>query len=218
MDDVDLNRRPLKTRSRRWARRIAELLVASRISPDQISVMSIVFAGIGAAVLVAARKLGAVELWAPLICALCIQLRLLANMLDGMVALEGGRKSPVGSLYNEIPDRLADSIIIVAVGYAVHLPWLGWCGALLAALTAYIRVLGGALGLPQDFRGPMAKPHRMALLTVGCLLAVPEHARWGTQYALSGALALLVAGSLATCATRTRAIARSLTSRAQAAR
>ena len=47
-------------------------------------------------------------------------------------------------------------------------------GALAAAVTAYIRVLGGSLGLPQDFRGPMAKPHRMAVLTIACVLGAFE--------------------------------------------
>jgi len=209
----DLNRRPLKTRSSRWAQRVAASLVATEITPDQISVMSMVFAGIGAAVLVAVDAP-----WSPVLFAACIQMRLLCNLLDGMVALEGGKKSALGSLYNEIPDRLADSVIIVAVGYAVHVSWLGWCGALLAALTAYIRVLGGALGLPQDFRGPMAKPHRMALLTVGSLLAAPERALWGTRYTLLAALALLVVGSLVTCATRTRAMSRALIAKSPAIR
>lgn len=132
------------------------------------------------------------------------------NLLDGMVALEGGKKSPVGALYNEIPDRLADSLFIVAAGYCAHWPSLGWCGALLAALTAYIRVLGGSLGLPQDFRGPMAKPHRMAVLTIACVIAAVEIARWGTNYVLLAAVALIAIGSLVTCATRIWAIGRAL--------
>jgi hypothetical protein len=35
-----------------------------------------------------------------------------------MVAIEGGKKSSVGALYNEFPDRIADSLFIVALGYA----------------------------------------------------------------------------------------------------
>lgn len=32
-------------------------------------------------------------------------------MLDSMVAIEGGKKSPVGALYNEVLDSVADSLI-----------------------------------------------------------------------------------------------------------
>jgi phosphatidylglycerophosphate synthase len=150
---ANLNRRPLKTRSSQWAQRVAAYLASTPISPNQISLLSVVFALAGASALVADN--GA---WSLVFCAVCIQLRLACNMLDGMVAVEGGKKSLVGTLYNEIPDRVADSLFIVAAGYCADWPSLGWCGALLAALTAYIRVLGGSLGLAQDFRGPMAKP------------------------------------------------------------
>lgn len=49
-----------------------------------------------------------------ILCIAGIQLRLLCNLFDGMVAIEGGKKSDVGSLYNEFPDRIADSLLIVA--------------------------------------------------------------------------------------------------------
>ena len=113
-----------------------------------------------------------------------MQLRLLCNMLDGMVAIEGGRQTATGVLYNEIPDRVADSLLIVALGYAAGAGWLGWLGALAAAVTAYIRVLGGTCGLAQDFRGPLAKPHRMFVMTVGCLLGAIELPASGNRYSL----------------------------------
>lgn len=196
------NRRPIKARSSAWAQKAAATLAAAGISPNQISVASVLFASIGAAVLA----------WSPtpaglLACAAAIQGRLLCNLLDGMVAIEGGRKSALGQLYNEFPDRVADSVLIVALGYAVGMPALGWLGALAAALTAYVRVFGGALGLPQDFRGPMAKQHRMAVMTIACLLGALEAAFGATQYALLVAGYVIVVGSLATCLTRSRAIA-----------
>jgi phosphatidylglycerophosphate synthase len=205
METANLDRRPLKTRSSQWAQLLAAYLASTAISANQISVLSVVFAAAGAGALL----IGSGP-WTLVVCAVCIQLRLGCNLLDGMVALEGGKKSPVGVLYNEIPDRVADSLFIVAAGYCVHWPWLGWCGALLAALTAYIRTLGGSLGLAQDFRGPMAKPHRMAVLTIGCLVGAGESARWGTQYALFAAVLVITAGSLVTCATRLRAMGRAL--------
>ncbi|MBL8589629.1 MAG: CDP-alcohol phosphatidyltransferase family protein, partial [Methylobacteriaceae bacterium] len=108
---------------------------------------------------------------------------------------------------NEIPDRLADTLIIVPFGYVVGQPWLGWAGALAAAITAYIRTLGGALGQTQDFRGPMAKPQRMATLTAACLLAPLETWLAGTLWTPTLAAWIVFLGAVLTCATRTRAIA-----------
>ena len=53
-----------------------------------------------------------------LFAALGAQLRLTANMLDGMVALASGRDSKVGELYNEVLDRVSDAAVFIGVGYA----------------------------------------------------------------------------------------------------
>jgi phosphatidylglycerophosphate synthase len=180
--------------------------VRAGVSPNAISVVSVVFALLGGFALLCASRtiVGLVA------AAGCVQLRLLCNMLDGMVAIEGRRRSAVGLLYNEIPDRIADSLFIVALGYAVGKPWLGWLGALAAALTAYIRVLGGTCGLPQDFRGPLAKPHRMFVLTMGCLLAAVELPILGSRHSLLAAAWIIALGALLTCGLRACAIARQL--------
>jgi hypothetical protein len=87
---------------------------------------------------------------------------------------------------------------------------LGWVTAILALLTAYVRVLGGALGLSQDFVGPMAKQHRMFLVTVGCLAGAVESAFGRPPRLLYIALAAIAAGSAATAIRRTARIARNL--------
>ena len=201
------DRRPLASRDTAWARRIASTLARSSVTPNQISTVSIVFAALGAWALVNARPLALIG------AAISVQLRLLCNLIDGMVAIEGGKQSPVGALYNEFPDRIADSLLLVAVGYACGVPWLGWLAALLAALTAYVRATGGALGLAQDFRGPMAKPHRMAVLTAACVLGAAEMQWNGTRWVLLAAAVVIAAGSALTCVTRSRALARALRAR-----
>jgi phosphatidylglycerophosphate synthase len=196
------DRRPLASRDTGWARGIAAALARSSITPNQISVASVLFAGIGAALL---------ALWPSplglLFAAVCIQLRLLCNLFDGMVAIEGGKQSAVGALYNEFPDRLADSLLIVALGHACQQPWLGWAGALAAALTAYVRQTGAGLGFGHDFRGPMAKQQRMFVLTLGCVLGAAEAWWRGGHLVLLGTAAAIAAGSVLTCFTRTRALA-----------
>ena len=201
MSDSELNRRPIATRDAGWARAMATRLARTNITPNQISMASVLFAGIGAAALVWWPGVGGY-----LLCALCIQLRLLCNLIDGMVAVEGGKASPLGKIYNEFPDRITDTLFIVALGYAAGVPWLGWLGALFAVATAYVRVFGGSLGLAQDFRGPVAKQQRMALQTLGCLGAIVESFFHVQRYSLIAAAILIAAGSLITCATRTRAI------------
>jgi len=202
MPELEANRRPIASRSAGWAKAAAAFLARTRVTPNQISAVSMVFAAIGGALL--ALKPDAIGL---LGCAIAVQARLVCNLLDGMVAIEGGKKSPLGALYNEFPDRIADSLLIVALGYGVGWPALGWFGALAAALTAYIRVFGGSLGLPQDFRGPMAKQQRMAVLTGGCVVGAAEWLFTGTHYVLIAAAVIIAAGSVVTCITRTLAIA-----------
>ena len=195
-------RRPLKSRNTAWASWLARRLAQMRVRPNHISLASVAAAGLAAVCLVRAHWLAA---------ALFIQLRLLCNLLDGMVAIEGGLRSASGEIYNDLPDRVSDALILVAAGYAAPSPeWayeLGWAAALLAILTAYIRVLGGASSLAQDFGGPMGKPQRMALLTLACVAAYFD------SRALAAALALIVIGSLATAAIRTRRIVRQLEDR-----
>jgi phosphatidylglycerophosphate synthase len=163
-----------------------------------------------------AAGVGAVSLvflprpWNAIGCLCGVQIRLLCNLLDGMVAIEHGKQTPLGVLYNELPDRASDSMLFIALGYASGITWLGWLTALLAAFTAYLRVFGGALGLAQDFRGPMAKQHRMAVLTAGCLLSIIEHLAVGTNYALATTCGVIAAGTLLTCWTRITSLVRRL--------
>ena len=188
MDTTDANRRPIKARGNPFIQRLARRMAEADIAPNSISVASVVFAALGAVCLLVS-PVG----WGAIACAVGIQLRLLCNLIDGMVAVEGGRKTPTGALYNEVPDRVADSV-------------LGWLAALAAACTAYVRVLGGSLGLVQSFRGPMAKQHRMALMTGACLLSP----LFGTTGLLHLALILMVLGALITCGTRLKGIAAQL--------
>jgi phosphatidylglycerophosphate synthase len=205
-------RRPLKSRDRAWAKALASTLVRLRVRPNLISLFSIVFAGVACAgFLLSVSALTCVQRLVWLVVASAgIQLRLLCNLLDGMVAVEGKMGSKTGEIYNDFPDRIADPLIIVPAGYAIGIPALGWAAGLLAVMTAYVRVLGGSMGVPQDFRGPMAKPHRMATLTIAAIAdGVAGFYDWRGRL-LFIALALIVLGTIVTMARRTARMAREL--------
>lgn len=196
-----MERREVSSRSNTAIRSFAGALARTAVTPNQISAFSVV------ASLLVPVGLFLFDGWTAIVLAIAgIQLRLLANVVDGLVAVEGGKSSPVGALYNEFPDRLADSIILVSLGYAANLPALGWLAALLAALTAYVRVFGGALGQPQSFRGPMAKQHRMAVVTLGLLAGPLWPAQWTAEQGLQLSLLVICVGSALTCVTRTKDI------------
>jgi phosphatidylglycerophosphate synthase len=210
MTDAPLNRRPLASRQTRAAAAAARWLTARGASPDAISAAGILAALLACAAL--AHAPGHPALW--LLGALFVQLRLAANLLDGMVAVEGARGGPLGPLWNEAPDRIEDAAILVGFGLAAGSLTLGLWAAVAALFTAYVRVLGGSLGLPQSFMGPMAKQHRMAAVTLGCALGFGEAlagAAWGLPRLL---LALILAGTLLTAARRLRAVAALLRERA----
>ena len=204
------DRRPLRSRQTSWAAAVLAMLLRTPLTANQISALGILFSIAGAGAILAAPQYPSA--W--LLAALAIQLRLLANLMDGLVAVEGGRGSPSGAIWNEAPDRLEDTLFLVAFGYALGMPWLGWLAAVLAVGTAYVRVLGGTFGLPQDFGGPMAKPHRMAALTVGCVLAALESWWLGSLYAPAMVLLVVALGSAATVARRLVRQGRELASRA----
>jgi phosphatidylglycerophosphate synthase len=209
-------RRPLRSRDTDWARAAAQRLGTLGVRPNQISLASVGFAALAAGGLGLAPRVEAdlgIALY--LGAALSIQLRLLANLLDGMVvALDGRRESPTGELFNEVPDRVADVLVLVAAGYTVAAgPWpaLGWTAAVLALLTAYIRALGTALGAAPRCDGPMAKPQRMAVMTVACLLAALETGLGTRPLALALGLGVVIVGGAVTMIRRLRAIAEELT-------
>jgi len=175
MDNAS-SRRPIASRESGWAKRIASFLAKRKVTPNFISILSILFAALSlVAFYFDVIRVDYHVLWM-IIAVVGIQGRLIMNLLDGMVAVEHHKKSIVGGLYNEVPDRVADALTIFGVGLEVqHLTYgmdMAYVAIILATATAYIRTLGASLGCPHFFLGPMAKQHRMAFITLACAIAI----------------------------------------------
>ena len=204
-------RRPLASRGTAWARALAARLARGPLTPNAISALGLAFAvAAGAAFWGAGGLDGAARAALLVAAAIGVQARLLCNLLDGMVAIEGGRRTPDGALWNELPDRVADLAILVGAALAIGEPALGWAAGALAVLCAYVRELGHGIDGVVDFAGPMAKPQRMATLTAAALLSALEGLWDGDGEVLGVALWLVALGTLATTLRRTVALRRRL--------
>src|SRR5690242_14863020 len=85
-------RRPIKARNFAWSQALARGLAARGVSPNGISIVGLLCAIVAGALL--GLTDGTIATW--LLAALCVELRLLCNMFDGMVALERGIASKMG--------------------------------------------------------------------------------------------------------------------------
>jgi len=222
VDDTGYNpadRRPIKARELGASRIAAGWLADRGVSPNAISI-----AGMIAAIF------GGLAFWATaldtpytrllwLAAAVVVQLRLLANMLDGMVAVRRNIASPLGELYNEVPDRISDAALLIGVGYAAggH-PLLGFAAALAAVFTAYVRAAAKVAGAPNDFCGPFAKQQRMFAITLLAVYCAATPLAWQPTWQINGltfglaaiVLAVVLIGSFLTALRRIRRAARHL--------
>ncbi|MBI4218508.1 MAG: CDP-alcohol phosphatidyltransferase family protein [Chloroflexi bacterium] len=214
------DRRPIPARETRWARAVAGWLVRSRVSPNAVSLAGmaaallagLALAGTGFEVGGAARRL----LW--FAAGGLIVVRLLANMFDGLVAVEGGRATRVGQLYNEIPDRISDLAVLAGAGFASGGgPLLGLAAGAMAVFVAYVRAAARVAGAPSDFSGPMAKPQRMWLIVLAVLYLAIAPGAWqpawgpgGNWGLIAAALAVIIGGGTFTAARRLVRAARAL--------
>jgi phosphatidylglycerophosphate synthase len=130
-------------------------------------------------------------------------------MLDGMVALASGKASLRGEIVNELPDRFSDVLIFAGVAHSglCSVP-SGYWAAILALLTAYVGMLGQAVGAKREFGGLMSKPWRMAVLmlgacvTAGILLSGRGSMDWGGLTVLDWTCLIVIAGCVETIAVR----------------
>jgi phosphatidylglycerophosphate synthase len=211
-----LDRRPIATRNRKWAQNATSWLAAQHVSPNAISIAGM-FACIVAGIALAATSIAYHHLeW--LVAAVGVQLRLTANMLDGMVALASRRASKVGELYNEIPDRVSDAAVFIGAGFAWGgNPTLGYIATILSIFTAYVRAAGKIAGAPNEFCGPMAKQHRMFVITLICVYSMVVPRSWQTIAfgdssigLISLALVVIIVGCVVTIIRRLTRISRAL--------
>ena len=184
MNDYEpVSRRPIARMFRATARAPVRACVWLDIHPDWISMSSIAAWAAAGACFWRAGGYPVLLLGGSLLCCL----RLWLNMLDGMVALASGKASRRGEIVNELPDRFSDVLIFVGIAHSglCHLV-AGYWTAIMALITAYVGIIGQAVGARREFGGVMSKPWRMATLIAGACVTAVSRWRGGTAVPLDG--------------------------------
>jgi len=147
-----------------WQRRLAGIehsLIKHHVHPDVITTIGVVFAALLGLALLATS---AWPLYALAVAPLAVG-RLAANALDGLVARHTGLAHPLGEVFNECCDRIADIFVFVglALNSAVVAP-LACCVLVLTLLNSYLGVTAKAAGGKRQYGGLLAKADRMIFL------------------------------------------------------
>lgn len=133
--------------------------------------------------------------------AMCL-LRTLAIRLDFLLQPNSVRQSREEEFYNELPERVSDSLAVIGFGFAVDSsPWLGLAAALSAILSAYVRSFTSARfgGRRPGGLVLMTRSQRLVLLSIASVLMILEapHPAAGAEIPKI-ALSLVIMGCLFT--------------------
>lgn len=187
----------------RRLRRIEDLLVAKRISPDAITIAAV---GVSVAVAVVIALGGILDrplLWIcvpPLVLA-----RLALNALDGAVARKTNRTGPFGAVLNETCDRVSDGVILGALGFVISAA-VAMAACASAFLVSHAGLLAQMSTGARATTGPMGKADRLAVLSVAALVAAGSSSTAPWEFAAW----IVIVGGLVTAAVRVVSIGRRL--------
>ena len=210
------SRRPIADVFRLTAHGATRFCLRFGISPDTISYLSVVAAVFAAVCFWKSGSNRFLLLFAPAFC----YLRLWFNMLDVMVALASGKASWRGEILNDLPDRVSDVLIFAGVAHSGWTnPFFGYWAAIFSLLTAYVGILGQAVGVQREFSGMMSKPWRMVMvhagawITLACLWWNDESIRFLRLTVLDWACLIVIVGCGETMITRLKRIMTALRSK-----
>lgn len=205
-----MDRRPARAREAGPIKKIAGFCSDFGITPNQLSIAGILFSLFAGICYLLVPRYSWYEAQLYLLAVAFICTRALCNLSDGLVAIEYGRKTRSGEIYNDVPDRISDIFILVGASFSVQgHPWaihIGWLAASMALMTAYVRVLGRSIGARSYFIGPMAKNGRFWLIVLASLLEIVSHFFPFGFSVIYYSLWIIAVGSVITCLRRLRLI------------
>lgn len=155
-------------------------LARAGVTPNVLSVVSLLFAFAAALALAFASGSRAVPLLA--VAAALIGVNAILDVADGRLARLTGAESRRGDYLDHVIDRYADAAILLGLTFNPDVDWRWGVLALVGTfLTSYMGTQAQALGLPREYRGFLGRADRLILL-----IAIPmlEAGRLALGFAL----------------------------------
>lgn len=135
-----------------------------KVSPNTISLFSLIFAGLTGLLF----YLGGYLILASFV---TLALSALFDAIDGKVARMRNMTSKRGDLMDHVLDRYSDVLIMLGFIFSIHAQvWVGLLAVIGVLLTSYLGVQSQALGLKRNYSGILGRADRLVLMLAFILL------------------------------------------------
>ena len=160
---MDISIYKLKTKFQNLLMPICEKLVKLKVSPNQITVTTVLLNIVFAGLIYKFSDYKLIYLTVPVF----LFLRMALNALDGMIANKFNQKTKMGVFYNEAGDVVSDTVFfyvflrVIEIGEVYNLVFV-----FLSILSEYIGVTAMMVDNKRHYEGPMGKSDRAFLISL----------------------------------------------------
>jgi len=158
----------LRNEADRILRKVVRGFIPLHITPNFLTVLSLVFAGVSAISFYFSRACSSYLLLAGIF----VILSSVLDALDGPLAREMGIAGKKGDFLDHAFDRYADVLFIGGIILARYAKYeiIGFSAIVGILLTSYFGVQAQALGLRREYRGMLGRAYRLIVLILATFL------------------------------------------------
>lgn len=146
---------------------LADLFIRNGISPDVVSIASLICAFIaGLCFYFSPTAQGLV-----LLAGVFVVLNSVLDALDGAVARKSNKATARGDFLDHVIDRYSDVFIICSIFFAGYVPWqIGVAAIVGVLLTSYLGTQAQALNLGRYYGGIMGRADRLVVIILSAFV------------------------------------------------
>ncbi|MDV0446455.1 Phosphatidylinositol phosphate synthase [Methanosarcinaceae archaeon Ag5] len=151
---------------------VAVHLVKLKVTPDVLSVLSLIFSFLaGVSFYLAGTNYVVPSYWMLLVAVFCVLINSGLDAFDGAVARIMGVAGKRGDFLDHVIDRYADVFIICGIIFGGLCPWqIGLVAIVGVLLTSYLGTQAQAMGIGRYYGGIMGRADRLIIILAGASL------------------------------------------------